>query len=140
MTHLDLTPTEDDQAFFAAHEATSRRALDPAIKARIIIERAVVRHAATALVASGLQLRLHDGETWATALTTNVADIMGELGACDEESLYAWEPSTEPGKDGRYAGKLFLVYGNDGWDVIADHSVALEGVLQPTYAYAESLS
>jgi len=140
MKHHDLAPTSDDLTYFAAREVDRPRPLDPAIKARIIVERAVVRHAVTALVASGLRLRLHDGEAWATAMTQNVADIMGELGACDEESLYSWVPSAEPGKNDRYMGKLLLVYGNDGWDVIADHSVALEGVLEPTYAYAETLS
>lgn len=134
------SPVADDIEYFAAHDTTSRRALDPAIKARIVVERAVVRHAANTLVAAGYQLRLHDGEDWATSMTSNVADIMREIGACDEESLYVWHASTGPDKDGRYVGKLFLVYGNDGWDVIADHSVALEGVLKQTHDYAETLS
>lgn len=140
MAHETLTPVADDIEYFAAHDASSQRPLDPAIKARIVVERAVVRHAANALLAAGYRLRLHDGEDWATAMTSHISDVMREIGACDEESLYVWHPSTEPGKEGRPAGRLFLVYGNDGWDVIADHSVALEEVLKSTSDYAETLS
>lgn len=139
MAPTRLQPTDDDLAVFASYEARGRP-LHPEIKDRVVIERAVIRHAASAILAAGYRLRLHDGETWATALTDSLDTVMREVWACDMERLYVWVPSSDPGNDGKYIGSLMLVYGNDGWDVIADHSVALEDVLQTTYAYAESLS
>ena len=37
------------------------------------------------------------------------------------------------------AAWVFLVYGNDGWDVIADYNVSLEPLLEPINKLALSL-
>lgn len=111
-----------DERDDSAHFEQFHWVKDEAIRQRILIERAIVRRAVRDIVAAGYMVRVHDGETWATGLEKSVDAVMAEIGQCDEERLYVWNPSTTPGQDGNYAGSIFLVYGNDGWDVMADHT------------------
>ncbi|MGJ7541557.1 hypothetical protein [Variovorax sp. LT1R16] len=125
--NLPNAPTPDDVTFFSSGR------VDAAVRDRIVIERAVVRHAATALIAAGFELRLHDGEDYATERTTSVDRIMAELMATDEERLYAYAPG------GKFHGSVYLVYGNDGYDVITDNSVSLAVHLEATDAFSDTL-
>lgn len=133
---LPLSPTQDDEEFFSRSASTSKSAqhlLVPGdkIRERIIIERAVVRRAVTDLIAAGYELRLHDGESWATGYTKDVGVIMGELMATDEETICA--------RGERGIGTVYLVYGNSGWEVIADHSVSLGEFLKGSNELADEI-
>lgn len=135
-----LAPTPDDLAHFERSEAGGRFPIAADIKARIVVERAVVRRAITDILAAGYLVRLHDGESWATGLEPNIDRVMAELCACDEERLYVWKPRQGDEQDGKYIGSIYLVYGNEGWDVLADYSVNLEPLLAGANEFAETLS
>lgn len=131
MNQTTLGAAPDDIAHF---EAMGRQ-LDGAIRARIIIERAVIRHAAQALIAAGCALSVDYGEDdgFEVDKSTDLNEVMKAIGACDEEWLRVY-------KDGKNLGSIFFVYGNDGWDVISDYHTSLESLLESTNAFAETLS
>ena len=90
-------------------------------------ETAIIRTLVEDALDRGYVVRHNDGEDW-TALasltehTTKEKEtkaIMDEIRATDEESLHFWGPN---GK----IGSVLLVYGNDGYDVIADHTATDE--------------
>lgn len=126
-------PTTDDLDFLEARGVTAT-----SIRKRVVIERAIVRHACDELLNAGYILRLHDGEAWATPYTADTDEIMQELQACDCETLYAYSPVED--QRPLVGGSIFLVYGNDGWDVINDNSVALEMHLTGTFALVNALA
>ncbi|MGJ7546500.1 hypothetical protein [Variovorax sp. LT1R16] len=97
-----LTPATDDVVYLAKAKIDDER-----ITARILMERAVVRHAATALIAAGFEVRLHDGEDYATERTKDVNLVMRELMATDEEQLRAYAPT------GEFRGAIQLIYPAD---------------------------
>lgn len=123
----------DDAAYFNAY---SER-LDPAIRFRILIERAVIRQAVKDLIATGLVISVWDGEDYPIKKSNDVAAVMAEIGACDEEKLFVREVK----EGGRFPliGTILLVYGNDGWDVMADNSLTLERDLQPAGILANAI-
>lgn len=129
----------DDQDFFLAH-----RVEDEQIRRRILIERAIIRRAAMDLLAAGFTLRIHDGEDWATERTTDLAIVMDALMSTDEDRLAVLAPDTRP--EGERApsgcvrrGTILLVYGNDGYDVIADNSTTMEEHLEKASTLADAL-
>jgi len=75
----------------------------------------------------GFTVQHHDGEAFTaraqlTSDTTKEAQtrkIMDEIRVADEENLVF-------SKDGRKVGYVFLVYGNDGHDVICDNTATKE--------------
>jgi hypothetical protein len=62
-------------------------------------------------------------------LSDNKKKIMDALFAVDEVHLFVGDKAT-----GKHIGWAFLVFGNDGYDVICDHSTA-----EPVYGIIESL-
>jgi len=56
---------------------------------------------------------------------TNVEEVMASIRQTDEEHLLFVHPDDPKMFDGFYLSVVFLVYGNDGYDVIADHSSSL---------------
>jgi len=103
-----------------------------AARARITIERKIVTRLIDDLLAAGCELSVFDGEEqhpWTTDRTAVIRDIMNT----DEDGLMVRRAS-----DG-LKGSVYLVYGNDGWDVIADHTVNLEPLLAGVNGYALSL-
>lgn len=132
MEHLICKMTEDDKRFF------SGRNYPDEILSRMLVERAVIRHAANALIRSGFFLIVHDGEEKCFETPTQSLDlVMDSIMSTDEDYIYVAEAV-----DGKFQrrGRIDLVYGNDGYDVICDHSVSLEEYLADTYEFAETLS
>lgn len=97
------------------------------VEKRMQIEKRIVREACKALDKAGYLFRLHDGEEYATGITNDPKIITDEMHACDEEMILVYNQFCAR------IGSIQLVYGNDGWDVLADHSVNLEDVLKPVY-------
>jgi hypothetical protein len=139
---LPLQPTADDIAHlerptgkFPAHQ----HLLDPnnEIRQRIIMERAVVRKAISDIIAAGNWVRVFYGpeEGYGCDRTDNLDVAMEAIMACDEESVIVFPNSSD-----KRIGFLFLVYGNEGWSVIADNSTKLEGVLQGATDFADELA
>ncbi|SAI73144.1 Uncharacterised protein [Bordetella ansorpii] len=127
-TRLFLEP--DDEAFMAQF-GNRGRSIPDAICLRMLIERAIVRRAAQDLLAAGCELRIHDGEPWACPLTSDLADVMNAVMATDEDLMFVFSPTD------RHPRVIRFVYGNDGWDVIADYHTSLERLLAGADALAE---
>jgi len=123
----------DDLVYFGA----KRYELDPGVRARQTMERAVIRTLAQSLLDAGFSLRVWEGEDWAGPLTTSRDRIMADIMSVDEEYLYVYRGDGE-NRPARI-GVLFLVYGNDGYDVISDYSTNLEPFLAPVHKLIEEL-
>jgi len=96
---------------------------DEAIRQRILIERAIVRRAVRDILAAhdgAYCISVSDGEGWPVKRSRDLAAIMENIGQCDEESIRIRHTDDPAGTVS--SGNIYLVYGNDGWDVIADHT------------------
>ena len=89
---------------------------DESIRRRILVERAIIRALIKGLLEIGAKLSIDDGDCEHHSSDLNA--LMADVGACDEE----WLRVSLNGQRGFF----FFVYGNDGWDVIADNSQWLE--------------
>lgn len=119
----------DDAAYFTASGVPS----DTDITVRMLVERAVIRRAVTDLLAAGYLVAVHDGEALLDP-RREVGAVMADIMSVDEESLCVYR--SLPGKP---FASIYLVHGNDGWDVMADYSISLEGVLSGANTLADAL-
>lgn len=131
-----LDPTADDVKFFAA----MKREVLPEIKARILVERAIIRKFCELVIAKGCALTIDDGEDISVRKSKDIDFLMANVCACDEEWLRVHNPA------GIYIGAVWFVYGNDGWDVVCDYHTSLDthpaltGVMDEVNKFAESLA
>ena len=95
----------------------------PEVVKRRKMERAVCSALVKAGLEAGYGIGVYNGEETVIKNSTSFKAIMAELFSVDEESLLFW-------KDGKKAGHVFLVYGNDGWDVICDYTTNLEHIME----------
>lgn len=110
----------DDSAHFEQHHYVK----DAAIRQRILIERAIIRRAVRDILAAhdgAYCISVSDGESWPVKRSRDLDTIMANIGACDEETIVV-RHITQSSEAGAKVGSIYLVYGNDGWDVIADHT------------------
>lgn len=98
---------------------------------RLEIERQIVSKAVDCLLAAGYSLSVYNGEEPSTPFFTDREQVLAHLFACDEERLLARSATTN--------GWLLFVYGNGGYDVIADGTTNLEDVVQPANDLANAL-
>lgn len=134
-----MEPTKDDIEHLESdhNRQYNPHLLDPSnpIRRRIIMERAVIRRAVTDILAAGYSISIDYGEDeLGCNKAQSLGTVMAAIGASDMESLYVYRAS------GSIMGCIMLVYGNNGWDVMADYSLTLEGVLQGASKLAEELS
>lgn len=136
-----IVETPDDSAYFARSDG---REWDPKIRARQTMERAVIRHACTALIAAGCYLRVDNGEELVTPHTNKLNEVMDAIMQTDEEHIHVYKRHgvvhKKHGFEFNKLGWIFLVYGNAGWEVIADHTVSLGELLASTDAYTDQLA
>ncbi len=136
----------DDQAYFAQPYV----ARCPELFERQMIERAIVRQVVRDVLNApeGYAISIHDGEGFAIRRSRDVEAVMRHIMSTDEDRLIVYAPGEDASKpwgnaDGwRRIGTLLLVYGNDGWDVMADSSEAPEftALLERAEALADELS
>lgn len=99
------------------------------------MDRAIVEQLVSDLLADGLDLTIanttdENGPDW---ITTNERDlILANLGHTDDDTIRAYDK-------GRYVGLFYLVYGNDGYDVLADYTSTeeVERLLTTTHLMSE---
>lgn len=132
--------TEPDDIEYFAERTTARTEKGCATTLRILMERAVIRKAVTDIFATQhegepLYLRYHDGDHEGEPLT-DVLSVMQQIHACDEEYLRVCYDD-QSGR--RMFGTVYLVFGNDGWDVICDYTLSLEELLAGANALAGEL-
>jgi len=105
------------------------------LQKRINVEKRIVRKLVRDLLAAGYELAVtYDGaefNPWSQDFKT----VTSNLFACDEEWLLTRKHGASPERS-----FVCLVYGNDGWDVIADYGLSLEPVLAPINAWTDTLS
>ncbi len=72
-------------------------------------------------IAAGYTIVVNNGET-KSEKSTDVEYLLSEMFATDEERLIFY-------KEDKRFGWVFLVYGNGGWDVIADYTTNLQHIM-----------
>jgi hypothetical protein len=102
------------------------------IETRKRIERAIVDKIIRSAIADNYSVSVwNGGDEPEIAMSTEYHRIIDAMFATDEETITLHTPG------GKRAGMIYLVYGNSGYDVIADYSVALEEFLQPALELAD---
>jgi hypothetical protein len=86
------------------------------VENRIKIEKQIVRKIAKDAIAAGMFVSVHDGEDYALCRSQSVKAIVAACMSTDEDRLFFSDA------DGKRKGWVFLVYGNDGWDVVNDNT------------------
>jgi hypothetical protein len=87
------------------------------------VEREIVTAVLQSAVARGCTFKIDNGGDDDEIIPTEgVEKTLEEMFATDQETLYIV-------KDGKEIGSVLFVYGNDGWDVIADYTTNLEDML-----------
>ena len=100
-------------------------------------ERAIAERLVTDAIAQGYQVSVNDGEAWVVKRSTDNKAIMAALFSTDEDYIRIRKDGEETS-----VGTFTLVYGNDGWDVIADwsYSAETEAVMQRIQRGASELA
>lgn len=98
------------------------------VKMRIEVEKKIVLQAAKSLIEAGFAISIdngdNDGEDFELAHSIDLEAIEREMYQTDEEHFYVAKAN-----DGKIIGWVYLVYGNDGWDVISDYTTNLESII-----------
>lgn len=81
---------------------------------RMEMERRMASALVKAILDRGYTVSVDNGEDWAISRSRSYRAVMDALWQTDEEYVLAYSA------DGKRAGTFFLVYGNDGYDLIAD--------------------
>lgn len=109
--------------------------LHPEVVKRIAIEKRIVKRFVTDAIKAGFRLAvsLERGYDYEDMLlgSTDVKKIMDEAFAGDEAHIFV-QPAKGPTVQDRSVisvGWVYVVFGNDGYDVIADYSTNIEYLL-----------
>lgn len=109
------------------------------LEQRIAAEKRIVKAAVKGLLAAGFRLAVDNGgDELEVNPTFNQKDILAGLFHCDEERILVF-PEGGIHQANEYMGWVWLVYGNDGYDVICDYSTNLEGYLTEAAAIADKI-
>lgn len=84
---------------------------------RITIESAIFSHLCQTAIDLGWVVSLRDGEEWTVKKSGNLGELRMAAFTADDDTLLFRDETN------KIRGRVWLVYGNSGWDVIADHSV-----------------
>lgn len=86
------------------------------------MEHDIVSALIKAAIADGYSISVYDGDAYHIKKSTDMGNIIDALFSVDEEYLHL-------AKEGSSGGVVMLVYGNDGWDVIADYTGGVEHLM-----------
>jgi len=121
--------------------------LAPAVRARRAIERRIIRQVCKSALAAGYAVSVDCGEGLEIRRSRSLGKIMAAIMATDEDRLLFHKPTDDLAElrhDGAYQVRPFawayLVYGNDGWDVVSDYTTNIEDMMRPANELAERLS
>jgi hypothetical protein len=102
------------------------------LESRIQIEKRIARRVVRALLAAGYDITVNNGgDEDEIPYSASFKQITEAMFATDDERLYLR-------RDGRNQGWVWLVYGNDGYDVICDYTTNLSPVIEPIEAYIDA--
>ncbi len=105
------------------------------IEQRRKIERAIAERFIRDALAAGYRVAVDNGEEEFRPYA-QADPVLKEMFTVDEEHLRLYKPITN-GIGEAFAGSVYFVYGNDGWDVICDYSPNLTEVLAGASALAD---
>ena len=105
------------------------------IRLRNEIERQIVERIVTDAVKMEFRLSVDDREGFVLKRSTDVPRIMDALMNTDQDEIYFYDNIR------RYIGSVTLIYGNAGYDVIADYSLnpTIETIIAGANELAEKL-
>ncbi|MEN5458699.1 hypothetical protein ABEO27_27830, partial [Klebsiella pneumoniae] len=92
--------------------------------------------AITGLLAEGYTISVFDGEETVLTKSVDPAAIEKAMFSTDEDQFHV----ERDGGDKPETGWVLFVYGNDGWDVIADNTVNLEPALKGATELADKIA
>lgn len=98
------------------------------------IEKKIATKTLETLITAGFEISVYDGQDIVITRSTNVESILDKMFSVDDEQILLYKPD-----DRKRHGWVQFVYGNDGWDVIADHSGHLEEVLKPVAEFSDGI-
>lgn len=101
------------------------------VKQRQQMEDRIIRKFCESAIKAGYTVAIHDGEE-STAPMQDVEKLMEAAFSVDEETFLVYDGD-------KYLGSVYAVYGNNGWDVIADYSMAIESLLDEALNLADEL-
>lgn len=91
------------------------------VKQRQNVERRICRALIKEAIALGYYVSVDNGEEVVLKKSQDCTAILKEMFSVDEEHLRFHTKNEDDSFESR--GWVFLVYGNDGWDVIADYTI-----------------
>ena len=100
---------------------------------RIRIEGKIATKLVETLIAAGFKITVNDGDENVCVKSTDVNAIVNSMFTTDEEYLFAYNDTHNNGVT------VYLVYGNDGYDVISDYSLKLSKFIEPVNKYIDDL-
>lgn len=86
------------------------------LEKRIACEKAIARKFINSAIALGYKISVNDGENFVVSRSVDVKSIMHAMFSTDEDHLIVRTA------EGKLVGSATFIYGNDGFDVIADHT------------------
>ena len=142
--------------------STVKRELPPAVRKRQAVEKRIVRQLLKDAIAAGYTCSVSYERGWDVQSqeradsreqmcqevspcigSVKVSEIIEHAFAVDECHLFFHDPGepalTEDGNNNSYR-YVYLVFGNDGWDVVCDYTTNLEDTLTNANALADKLS
>nr|AGH89371.1 hypothetical protein [uncultured bacterium] len=104
------------------------------VEQRQLIERAIAREAIKGLIADDFKISVFDGEQTTLKNSTDAAAIEAAMFTTDEDQLHVAHQHVDE------SGWVLFIYGNDGHDVIADHTTNLEASLKSASELADKIA
>lgn len=108
----------DDRAYFLRNHAH-----DSDVRLEILLERAIIRHTLTALLAdpAGYMLAVQGTDPKCQELTRDLRALMDGLTGTAQEALTFYRPATaENMGEPLHVGSLRVTYTGKGWDLLAE--------------------
>lgn len=108
--------------------------MSPEVAHRQYIEAQIINLIVIEAISKGYSVSVHDGEETTVEKSTDFDTITKATMTTDEDTLIIHD------KSGERIGMVYLVYGNDGWDVIADYTLndQINDILIPAEQFANN--
>ena len=104
------------------------------VQLRQRLERMIARKIIRSALNYGHVISVNDGEKGSGVRSSSVKGILKEMFGTDQDTLMIHTG------DGELVGTVMLIYGNTGFDVIADHSWSMVGILADANALSYKLA
>lgn len=92
-------------------------------KHRLFVEQQIAKFAINSLLEAGFTLSVNDGEDTVLHRSADAPSVFSAMFSTDEDYLIAHVPTWNTSDDSDRCGWIRFIYGNDGPDVINDHTV-----------------